>query len=70
MTTSKIMLGAWIVLGGVLLIKGVGPAEGTMWACGLLATVWNRIDSRKRGYKMSLSLPGGGEARLESKGEK
>jgi hypothetical protein len=66
--TSKIILGLWLALGAFLLLRGgVGTYDGMLWTAGLAAAAWNRIDSRTKGYKLSVGSPGGASVRLDVK---
>jgi hypothetical protein len=56
--TSKLMLAVWLALGGALALRGVGEFEAAVWALGAVITVWNRLDSRAKGYKASVSVAG------------
>ena len=70
-TTSKILLAAWMALGIYLLIKGgLGASEAAVWTVGLAAMVWNRVDSRSRGYKISMESPSGIRLAMDVKDEK
>jgi hypothetical protein len=68
--TSKWLLS--LVIGGILaaclvtLAKGTEPSSHhlALLAGVLLASIWNRLDSRRRGYEASLSL---GQARASIK---
>lgn len=58
--TSKILLVVWLVLGGaLLLVQDLTTNRLILYAVGLIAVIWNRMDSRNKSYKIALSGPGG-----------
>jgi hypothetical protein len=66
MRTSKIALLGWTALGVWLLLNGeLGSEKLAIYLAVLGVLVWNRIDSRKRGYRVSLSGLGGAKMSVE-----
>jgi hypothetical protein len=64
--TSKVLLVGWIVVGAtVLLTSDLTSNHALIYGLTLVAVVWNRIDSRTKGYRLSLSGPGGVAVKLE-----
>jgi hypothetical protein len=65
--TSKIFLLLWLLLGaGLLVFSSLTLHELVLYALGLAAMVWNRIDSRGKAYKFSMHAPGGAGVTMES----
>lgn len=69
--TSKILLILVIMAGITGLALGIDPTSTQLTAYGLIlaGAVYNRLDSRKQGYKISLGL-GAANLNLETHGEK
>lgn len=59
MRTSKLLLFGWLALGAALLLRGDFSGAPFVWALGLAAAAWNRLDSRKRSYKVGLKTSQG-----------
>jgi hypothetical protein len=58
--TSKLLLIAWILFGVVLLWQVKIDSNALVLYLAVLAVlVWNRIDSRQKGYNISLKGLGG-----------
>ena len=59
MRTSKILLMAWMAAGLGLLFAGKAQGQAAIvWIAGLAALVWNRLDSRRNGYKATVRVHG------------
>ena len=62
MKTSKIFLLLWLLLGlGLIFFQFVELKTNVLilYLAGLAVLVWNRIDSRRQAYKVTLRAPGG-----------
>jgi hypothetical protein len=58
--TSKLFLFLWTAMGLILLWSGrTGRNDLIIYLSVLAVLVWNRIDSRRRGYSMTLKTLGG-----------
>jgi hypothetical protein len=67
--TSKLLLLVWLLAGGFMLFAvDVTLHLLILWLSGLAALVWNRVDSRARGYRFSVTGPGGAGLSLSARG--
>jgi hypothetical protein len=65
--TSKVLLVFWLALGAAAPFALVVTDNIlVLWITGLLALIWNRVDSRARAYRMTLKAPGGASFSLDA----
>jgi hypothetical protein len=59
--TSKIVLAVWLAASlALLFLKDVGWPMAAVLLAGFLVLVWNRVDSRRHGYKIDVRAQGYG----------